>query len=354
MLTPEEVREILLPVDVDDLIAHGVDSESDTLEEGFYTDANGIYHYQRVMDKETGMPFNGLMIHFSEDDPDRIEGYSQMKEGYPLDDVKFYLSGALYLYERHDESEHYMYFWHENGALESVLVWHRRDNRDYARRRHYDETGRLICQYVGCEINATYKPDAADSPFEFTFHENGEFRTVTCKAPTTEDFYTGIKLDPDGYPVHIAVNPHFSEKPLGETLKAYRSIHTFDEKIYRFQDGVFQHDEHTIKKWCSVNGFVLFRDSKHGDKILDYSYGKQCGHQRVYYPSGQIQESYCIDSHGEYRHHIHWYPNGIMREAIVYSHYDVMLRVTFDDKGNQRSCQLYPDVFKKVYKKRNY
>ena len=80
MLTPEEIREILLHVDADDLIEHGVDSESDTLEEGFYTEANGIYHYQRVMDKETGIPFNGLMI-FSEDDSDRIVGYAQMKEG---------------------------------------------------------------------------------------------------------------------------------------------------------------------------------------------------------------------------------------------------------------------------------
>ena len=40
-----------------------------------------------------------------------------------------------------------------------------------------------------------------------------------------------------------------------------------------------------------------------------------------------------------------------MREAIVYSHYDVMLRVTFDDKGKQRTNQLNAAVFKKVYKK---
>ena len=79
MLTPEEVRELLLPVDPDYLIEHGIDDDSDMLEDGFYTDANGIYHYQRVMDKATFTLFNGLMIHFSEDDPDRIEGYSQRK-----------------------------------------------------------------------------------------------------------------------------------------------------------------------------------------------------------------------------------------------------------------------------------
>lgn len=351
MLTPEEVREILLPVDVDDLIKRGIDSESDRLEESFGYDKNGIYHYQQIYDKESNKPFNGLMICFSEDEPDRLEGYAQMKNGYPLDDVNFYPSGALYTYERHDESERYMYFWHENGVLASVLVWHRKDERDYARRRDYDETGRLISQFVGCEIKAIYKPDAADSPFEFTFHENGEFRKITLKAPTAGDFYAGIELDPDGYPVRIAVNPHFSEKPLGETLKAYRTINTFDEKNYRFQDGVFQYYDHTVKTWCGVNGFALLRDSKHGDKILDCSYGKQYGWQRVYYPSGQIQESYCIDSHGEYRRHVYWHPNGIIREAIVYSHYDVMLRVTFDDKGNQLSYQLNTDVFKQVYKK---
>ena len=352
MLTPEEVRELLLPVDMEYLIEHGIDSESDALEEGFYTDENGMYHYQRVMDKATFTPFNGLMIHFSEDDPDRIEGYSQMKEGYPLDDVKFYLSGALYLYERHDESEHYQYIWHENGALESVRVWHRRDQRKYCRSRFYDETGRLIKQSVGCEITAAYKPDAADSPFDFTFHENGEFRTITKKAPTPKDFYTGIELDPDGYPVRISVNPHYTEESLGVARESTHHWHkTYDEKYYRVQDGHFQYFDQTLKKWRDVNGDVLFRDSKNGDRILSYYNGIQCGGQDFYYPNGQIKETFCIDSHGEYRRHIHWYPNGIMHEAIVYSHYDVMLRVTFDDKGKQRTCQLNAAVFKKAYKK---
>ena len=355
MLTPEEVRELLLPVDPDYLIEHGIDSESDALEEGFYTDENGMYHYQRVMDKATFTPFNGLLIHFSEDDPDRIEGYSQMKEGYPLDDVEFYESGALFSYEHHDESEHYVYTWHENGALQSVGVWNRRDERDYNRCRDYDETGRLIRQRVRCEIEATYEPDAADSPFDFTFHANGEFRTITKKAPTADDFYTGIELDTDGYPVRISVNPHYIEASLDKQLNWYRaSTKTFNDKTFRLQDGSLEYLESRDKKWYSVNCHVLFRDGMHGYRLLDYRYGILYGPQSVFYPSGQIQEYYGIDSKGEYRHHVHWYPNGIMREAIVYSHYDVMLRVTFDDKGNQRSCQLYPDVFKTVYKKRLY
>ena len=44
MLTPEEVRALLLPVDPDYLIKHGIDSESDAL---FERDKNGIlvtYH----------------------------------------------------------------------------------------------------------------------------------------------------------------------------------------------------------------------------------------------------------------------------------------------------------------------
>ncbi len=352
MLTPEEIREILLLDNADDLIARGIDSESDRLEESFGYDKNGIYHYQQIYDKESNKPFNGLMIWFFEDDPDRIERYAQMKNGYPLDNVYLYRSGALSSYERWDDTERYMYEWHENGALESVRVWHRRDQRKYCRSRFYDETGRMISQSVGCEIAAAYKPDAADSPFAFTFHENGEFRQITLKAPTADDFYSGIELDPDGYPVRIAVNPHYTEESLGKARESSHHWHkTFDEKDFRFEDGVLQHLDSTGKEWRSVNGDVLFRDEKNGDRILCYSYGKQCGRQDFYYPHGLIRETYCIDSHGEYRRHIHWYPNGIMREATVYSYYAVMLHVTFDDKGNQLSCQLNTDVFKQVYRK---
>lgn len=352
MLTPEEIREILLLDNADDLIARGIDSESDRLEEEFGYDENGIYHYQQVYDTEVGKPFNGLMIWFFEDDPDRIERYAQMKNGYPLDNVYLYRSGALSSYERWDDTERYMYEWHENGALESVRVWHRRDQRKYCRSRFYDETGRMISQSVGCEIAAAYKPDAADSPFAFTFHENGEFRKITLKAPTADDFYTGIELDPDGYPVRISVNPHYIEDSLDKQLHCYRaSTKTFNEKEFRVQDGRLEYLESRDKKWYSVNCHVLFRDGMHGYRLLDYRYGILYGPQSIFYPSGQIQEFYGIDSKGEYRHHIHWYPNGIMREATVYSHYDVMLHVTFDDKGNQLSCQLNTDVFKKAYKK---
>ena len=145
MLTPEEVRELLLPFDPDYLIEHGIADDSDALEEGFYTDENGIYHYQRIMNKETFTPFSGLMIRFSEDDSDRIEGYSQMKEGYPLDDVEFYESGALYSYERWDDTERYLYTWHENGALKSVCVWHRRDKREYTRGKLYSRARAPYC-----------------------------------------------------------------------------------------------------------------------------------------------------------------------------------------------------------------
>lgn len=352
MLTPEEIRELLLPVDSDYLIKHGIADDSDALEEGFYTDENGIYHYQRIMNKETFTPFNGLLIRFSEDDSDRIEGYAQMKDGYPLDDIAFYESGALCSFERHDDTERYMYTWHENGALKSVAVWHRRDEREYARSKVYDESGRLIKQYVGCEIKATYEPDAADSPFAFTFHENGEFRKITLKAPTADDFYTGIELDPDGYPVRISVNPHYTEESLGVAQESTHHWHkTYDEKNFRVRDGLYEYYDHKIQTWRILSGDVLYRDGKNGDKILSYYKGRQCGGQDFYYPDGQIRETFCIDSHGEYRRHIHWYPNGIMREATVYSHYAPMLHVTFDDKGKQRTNQLNAAVFKKAYKK---
>ena len=352
MLTPEEVRGILLPVDTDYLIEHGIDSDSDALEEGFYTDNNGMYHYQRVMDAETFTPFNGLLIHFSEDDPDRIEGYAQMKDGYPLDDIEFYKSGALYSYKRHDDKEHYYYSWHENGTLSQFAVWHRRDEREYVRGRYYDETGRLIRQSVRCEIKATYEPDAADSPFDFTFHENGEFRKITLKAPTTKDFYTGIELDPDGYPVRISVNPHYTEESLDVARESTHHWHkTYDEKNFRVRDGLYEYYDHTIQTWRILNGDVLYRDGKNGDRILSYYNGRQCGGQDFYYPHGLIKETFCIDSHGEYRRHIHWHPNGIMREATVYSHYAPMLHVTFDEKGNLRSSQLYSEVFRTVRKK---
>ena len=49
----------------------------------------------------------------------------------------------------------------------------------------------------------------------------------------------------------------------------------------------------------------------------------------------------------EYFRHIYWHPNGVIREASVYSNSGaVMMHVTFDDKGCLSSYQFNADVFK--------
>ena len=351
MLTPEEVRALLLPVNAEYIKAHGVDF--DHLYSEFYYDENDIYHYDRTFDfpmEHGGQPFTGLRYEFFSNS-DQLANYTQMKEGYHFgDEVEFYMSGALESYERIDDTEHYCYEWYESGALKTVTEWNRRDRPDFYRIRAYDKTGRLIWMQVKCEITATYKPDDTDSRFDFAFHENGEFRQITYKVPTADDFYSGIKFDSDGIPVRFVVNPHFIDDSLSKQLSHYCSRYkTYDPKTHRFQDGVLQYpftDKYGTR-WFREDGHILFHNGMHGDKFLSYREGKPWGPQYIYYPNGQIQEFYCVDTGGAYHRHVHWYPNGMMREATVYSHRAVMLHVTFDNKGNLLSYQLNADVFKK-------
>ena len=352
MQTPEEVKEMLLPVNVEYIKQHGVDWEC--LSDEFYWE-NGFNHYDRKFDRpmaEGGKPFTGLRYEFW--DSDHLACYTQMKDGYPLgDDVGFYRSGALQSYTRIDDTEHYRYEWHENGVLKAVTQWNRKDNQQYYRSREYDETGKLLRQRIKFEIEAIYQPDDLNPRFDFLFHENGEFRQITNKAPSACDLYSEIELDPDGIPVRFVVNPHYIKYSLSECLHYYFSNYkTFDEKEFRYKNGVLQCrcGEHGTT-WRRASGDILFHDGAHGDKFLVYDDGIPRGPQHIYDPSGQIREYYCISKGKEYCHHIYWYPNGMIREAIVYSHYDVMLRVTFDDKGKQRTCQLNAAVFKKGYKK---
>lgn len=143
MLTPEEIKGILLP---DEYIkAHGVFYES--LADEYYYDEKGFYHCERMFDKpmdEGGTPFTGLAFAFF-DDTGQISYYMEMKDGYHFGDyVGYYFgSGALSFYHRFDEKEHYCYQWHENGVLKKKTVWNRKDSRKY-RVWEYDKTGRLI------------------------------------------------------------------------------------------------------------------------------------------------------------------------------------------------------------------
>ena len=338
MLKPEEIRERLLPVDVDHLIEFGVDG--DNLADEFYCDENGVHHYQRLFDKpmeEGGKPFTGLQISFF-DGSDQIAEYTEIKEGYPFgDSVGFHKSGALASYERDDDREHYEYTWFENGVLRSVFEWNRKDRPEYYRAKAYDETGGLIWMRIHCEIQANYQPEAADSPFDFTFHENGEFRKITYKAPSEREFYTAIEFDPDGRPVRYDVNPHYNEDTLQKRLKeGYPRCKTYKPGEYRFQDGVLKYyDGRYGTTWLCASGAIHFHEGMQGDKILQYHEGIPRVEQCLYYPSGQIKEQYFVSKGQEYYRHIYWYPNGMIREAIVYgSDQTVRLHVKFDKQGN--------------------
>ena len=81
MLTPEEVRALLLPVNAEYIKAHGVDF--DHLYSEFYYDENDIYHYDRTFDfpmEHGGQPFTGLRYEFFSNS-DQLANYTQMKEG---------------------------------------------------------------------------------------------------------------------------------------------------------------------------------------------------------------------------------------------------------------------------------
>lgn len=374
MLTPEEVRKLLLPPNTDYIITHGVDAYRLFVEDYTYL---CVRHHGRLMTghfREGGRPYTGLRYEWDYD-ADQLERYTEFKDGYYFgDDAKFYDTGALASYERKDDEEHYRYDWDENGALQAVTEWIRKDQPEYYRKREYDADGRLLSMMISCEIEVKYLPNAAESPYDFTFHENAEFRQIICKAPTGRDFYSEIELDPDGIPVRFAVNPHYTEEKLEKRLKDSSSrCETFNQAKYRFSkfgygwSGEYKYGSSNyhfnrleVKMpmhnglgwgWYGVDGYIRFRNSKQGDSIFAYKSGEQEGKQYVYYPSGNIQETYFLSAGKECFRHIYWHPNGIMREAIVYSHREVMLRVTFDDKGNQLSCQLNSDVFKKAYKK---
>ena len=370
MLTPEEVRALLLPLNTDYIKTHGVDEYQLTAEDYTYL---CVRHHRRLLTKpfrEGGRPYTGLRYEEFYDS-DQIERYTEIKEGYYFgDDVTFYDTGALQSYERKDDAEHYLYEWYEDGVLSAVTEWTRKDNPGFYRKRVYGGTGRLIRMKLECELTVEYLPNGADSPYDFKFHENGEFRQITCKAPTVRDFYSEIVLDPDGIPVRFAVNPHYTEEKLEKRLKnSSPRCETFSLAKYWFRrhgygwSGEYKYgtSNYTFNRlevraprsngpgfwWLGVDAFIRFRNSKQGDRIFEYKSGEQEGKQCVYYPSGKIQEEYFLYAGKEYFRHIYWHPNGIMREAIIYAYGGaVMLHVTFDEKGNQLSYQLNTDVFK--------
>ncbi|MBQ9908059.1 MAG: hypothetical protein IJM46_14960 [Oscillospiraceae bacterium] len=170
MLTPEEVRGILLP---DEYIkAHGVSEYS--LPEEYYYDEDGVYHYDRKFDKpmeEGGKPFNGVSFEMYEDS-DQIGFYIEHKDGYYFGDyVRFYQNGALRRYTRKDAKEWYAYEWYENGVLKKMTEWdtklrqggpsresewfengvlkkttewYRKGNQVLQHSKEYDENGKLI------------------------------------------------------------------------------------------------------------------------------------------------------------------------------------------------------------------
>ncbi len=351
MLKPEEVMKLLLPVDMDYIRQHGVDGK--WLSEADYS-YFGVRNPRRLMTQPPNRqkkPYTGLKYEFF-DGSGQLARCTEIKNGYPFgDDISFYESGALASYERMDEDEHYRYDWYENGALKAVTEWNRKDNPDYYRKRVFDAAGRPFGMKTVCEIQAIYQPDAAESPLDFTFHGNGEFRQITVKAPSVHDLYTGIGFDPDGIPLHFAVNPHYTEDSLDKRLKdGLPRCEPFRRGKYRLYRGYLECRRYSRKSgfyWWHASACIHFRNGRNGDSIFEYDRGKQHGKQCIYDPSGKIQEQYFLSKEKEYRHHIFWYPNGMIREAIFYTYGGaVMLYVTFDDQGSLLSYQLNSDVFK--------
>ena len=353
MLTPEEVTELLLPVNVDYIKQHGVDR-------AWLTEADYVllvHHHRRLMTQplnQRGKPFTGLAYDFYYG---HLWRYTEIRDGYHFgDDAAFYEDGKLQSYERKDDEEHYRYDWYENGGLQAVTEWNRKDHPEYCRQRYYGADGRLLLMKTKCEFEATYNPNAADSPFDFTFYENGEFRQITLKAPSARDFYSVAEFDPDGIPMRFFVNPHYTEDSLDKRLKeGLPRCEILHSAKYRFYRGYLEYSEVSPNSgricWWRASACIHFRNGREGDTIIEYKKGVPEGKQCVYYPSGKIREQYFLSDGKECFRHIYWHPNGIIREAIVYARDGaVMLHVTFDDKGYLGSYQFHADVCKQAYR----
>ena len=88
MLTPEEVRALLLPPNTDYIIKHG--TEAYQLVEDSYTTYRGVRYHRRLMTglySKGGRPYTGIryVYYF-----DRVLCYTEFKDGYYFgDDVAF-------------------------------------------------------------------------------------------------------------------------------------------------------------------------------------------------------------------------------------------------------------------------
>lgn len=334
MLKPDEVSHSLLSKEY--VMEHGV--LDTTLSDEYYTDENGQSHYERWFDKpryEGGKPFTGIAYGFAING--EYAGYTEYKDGYQYGvDVSLYAgTGLPSVFSYWKDDEHYVYCWHQNGTLGRVYEHHRKDARHYDRSKEYDETGRMIRQRIECELHFTYDFSSPDPKYEVSWHENGEFRLVRNISPTRNDLYSEMEFDENGYPVSFTLNPHYAP----ESLSADKNLEIVNSKLFcdrfRIAGDVMQY-RNDKGGWHPFSGKICYRDQEGClEKLMEYKEGYRYTAQYLYYANGNLREYYCISDGKEYNHHFWWYPEGILKKAVLYS-CDCKHKhtVEFDEYGN--------------------
>jgi len=325
MLKQEDIPKYLLSKEY--VLEHGM--PDDELVDEYYIDDNDVYQYGQWLDKpldEGGKPYNGVAYLLTNDGEYR--GYQEYKNGYPYGvGVSFYPeSGRMadFTYENTEEhTEEYTYYkWREDGSLQRTVAEYIKCVPGYSIEKEYDESGRLVKEKISLRpvqfVN--YDFDHPNPDFEVQLHENDDIRLVRKLSPSHYNFISEIELNKEGRLIRFALNPHYNPQySTREHDVEYNHIKTFDVN-FREQGGVIQY-QHPDAGWLSHDGYLCFlhRDGWI-EKIMEYKRGRQHGKQRLYYADGKLREEYLINDHGqEVGEHFWWYPNGVLKKAVIYS-----------------------------------
>ncbi len=317
---------------------HGVLFDDSPFIHMCYNDGS-VSHYEQLFDKpmdEGGTPFNGLVYELYPSG--KMAGYTFYKNGYHYgDSVEFYESGEVRWLSRHTESENFICEWYRNGNLKELNEHHRSDAPSFFRTTKYNENGELIYRQISCEMTYRHDYQSPDPSCSVQWHENGEFRKITCLSPTSDTFYTEMEFDAQGYPIGFEINPHYCPIHFSaEKQDAFYHLSRFDSE-YRFENGILLRRSPTDNRFLKYSGKLVFlRCGNRIERISEYANGILSGAQYLYNHDGQIKEYYCISRGEEYYRHIWWYDHGVIQKVRIYTRNEGRsIEIAFDETGNR-------------------
>ena len=83
-------------------------------------------------------------------------------------------------------------------------------------------------------------------------------------------------------------------------------------------------------------------DAYYIERIMDYERGCQDGFLKLYYANGKLREHYRITKEGQEIKHFWWYPNGVLKRAVLYLPDGKNKKtIVFDTSGNVISQRFW-------------